>query len=463
MNRFVNLVYYSRLRLDSFEYILYYKDVLAPGRQLTTAEAYSPAPEHAGQRPLAPADANEAAAGLGLDVTRRAILPARKNGETGEIGQEESGRKTTAALIAVRSNQKLAPLRRGKGLEQASCGILSSMESSVSASDADSSGSATSDGISAFVARVLDQLSLSAWLPAAFATASAAVLLQFRSDKSANLLKAIRDLAANPIQVLVIIIPVLVIATLVTQAFSFEAIRALEGYWRARGLGSLVRTPMMRRHVRRKRSIIKRKFKESGKAVHAAMSEMIIKGVVTPPVGGALEAALSGNQTEASLLKAEELQQLLEVNWRAHCDPWRLARIDRLIIEENCYPETYRIMPTKLGNLIRATEDKLQHAGDVQSFVLRRRHMVSPRVRMQHDQFRMRLEMYCTLVFVCWFLVGMTLAVLIGHVDIIPVALLTAGFAAMGVASYLAALASGAGYCSTLRQMDQAPEAPTGS
>lgn len=428
-----------------------------------TAEVCCRAPEHAGQRSLAPVDANAAAVDLGPDIARSAILAARKPCGTGRTGQRESGRKTSAALIAMRFNHKRARLRRGKGLEQVSCGILSSMESSVPASDADSGSSATSDGLSAFVARVLDQLSLSAWLPAAFATASAAILLEFRSDRSANLLKAIRDLAANPVQVLVIILPVLVIATLVTQAFSFEAIRALEGYWRARGFGSLVRTPMICWHVRRKKSIIKRKFKESGKAVHAAMSEMIIGGIVSPKVGRALEAALSGDQAEASLLKAEELQQVLEVNWRAHCHPSRLARIDRLILEENCYPQIYRVMPTKLGNLIRATEDKLQHADDVQSFVLRRRDMVSPRIRMQHDQFRTRLEMYCTLVFVSWFLVAMALTALIGHLDIIAVALITAGFAAMGVASYLAALASAAGYCSALRQMDQAPETATGS
>ncbi len=91
--------------------------------------------------------------------------------------------------------------------------------------------SVSPDGISAFVARVLDQLTLSAWLPAALLTASVGVLLEFRNLRSVDLLSAVTALTADPLRVLVITIPVLILATVVTQAFSFEAIRTLEGYW----------------------------------------------------------------------------------------------------------------------------------------------------------------------------------------------------------------------------------------
>ncbi|HET9896073.1 MAG TPA: hypothetical protein VFQ44_14190, partial [Streptosporangiaceae bacterium] len=105
------------------------------------------------------------------------------------------------------------------------------------------------DGVSAFVARVLDQLTVSAWLPAALLTVGVAILLQFRGSGSVNVLLAVMDLTRDP--VLVIMIPLLVLATVVTQAFAFEAIRTLEGYWS--GPASLLRTLMIRWHVRRRR------------------------------------------------------------------------------------------------------------------------------------------------------------------------------------------------------------------
>src|SRR5262249_34431043 len=108
-------------------------------------------------------------------------------------------------------------------------------------------------------------------------------------------------------------------------------------------------------------------------------------------------------------------------------------------------------------NLIRATEDDLDNAGDdVQGFVLRQRNRVSRRIQIQHDQFRTRLDMYCTLVFVCISLTVITPVALAGRVDVIAIAITTASFAVMAVASYLAAIASAGGYCMALRQMDEA-------
>jgi hypothetical protein len=117
----------------------------------------------------------------------------------------------------------------------------------------------------------------------------------------------------------------------------------------------------------------------------------------------------------------------------------------------------HRILPTRLGNLIRATEDRLKHTGgDVQGFALRRYAMASQLVQKEHDQFRNRLEMYCTLVFVSSSLLILTPAILLGSgIDIVAIAIITGGFAALSEASYLAAIASAAGYCSALKEMDK--------
>lgn len=126
------------------------------------------------------------------------------------------------------------------------------------------------DGISAFVARVLDQLSLSAWFPAAFLTSGVALLLEFRSNRSASISNAVADLAAHPVPALIMMVPLLVIATLVTQAFSFEAIRLLEGYWGWRWM-SLVAKVLVWRHARRKKAIYESAKRESIKAFNKAL------------------------------------------------------------------------------------------------------------------------------------------------------------------------------------------------
>ena len=195
------------------------------------------------------------AGGVNLLALEAGSTPGSRDPGLGQTGP----RVATMQAKAV-SNQKALQLRRGEDQEWSSCEILAPMASPSLASDADSDASAAfPSGISAFIARVLAQLTLSAWLPAAFLTAGGAILLQFRSARSANLLNAVRELTADPVQVLVIIIPLLVIAAVVTQAFSFQAIRALEGYWPGRGPVSFARTLMIRRHIHRKKAITKRR------------------------------------------------------------------------------------------------------------------------------------------------------------------------------------------------------------
>jgi hypothetical protein len=363
-----------------------------------------------------------------------------------------------ALETGAESHQMLVPSRRGEDSEHTSCDILSPMASPTTANDKDSDQSAVPSGVSAFVARVLDQLALSAWLPAAFLITGIAVLLEFRSTKSASIPTAVEKLTAHSLQLLVLMIPLLVLATVVTQAFSFEAIRALEGYWRRRGIVSLAYRYMSGRHLRRKRAIIERNQRERATAFIEALPRVLYgNDEVNGRVVKAVVSELAGRGKERPKLKGKDAAVYTKTirNWRDEVDAWRLARVDRLLDEQNSYPEDSRILPTKLGNLIRSTEDELQHAdGDVQSFVLRQRDTVSYRIQIQHDQFRTRLDMYCTLVFVSVALAVLTPAILVGRVNLAAVAITTGSFVAMAVTSYLAAIASARGYCTTLRMMD---------
>jgi hypothetical protein len=388
-----------------------------------------------------------------------------------EIGQASVGsgnevaeapwRQVTEQPTRAEDNQEFISFRRGEVGQAISWDMLTAMGSPSLGSDVDSVAPASPDGISAFVARVLDQLTLSAWLPAAFLAASVAVLLQFGRAKSTNIANAAVALTKNPLGVLVIMIPLLIVATIVTQAFSFEAIRTLEGYWRRRGLPSFARTLMIRMHLCRKGAVTRRLHKAYSKALAAAENQ-IIEGGTSKIVFKALRSNLLDKKPiRLSSKKSKELDDL-DLTWRSSCKAWHLARIDRLLEAKEAYPTDSRILPTKLGNLMRATEDRLQNTGgNLESFVFERYDAAPRPVQLQHDQYRNRLEMYGVLVFVSAALVAFTPVVLLrSGIGLTPVAFISGGFAALSVASYLAAIASASGYCAALRQMDTVPSIP---
>ena len=395
------------------------------------------------------------------------LLALEAGRASAQSGNELEGSRCQAPRLPVKAepDQRLPELRRGERWGWAAYEILPPMGSPNQADNADYDASAVSrEGVSAFVARVLDQLALSAWLPAAFLAAGIAVLLEFRSTKSSSIPVAVEKLTAHSVAALVIMIPLLVIATVITQAFSFEAIRALEGYWGRRGFASLACRLMTWRHVRRKNAIIERRRRESAKAFRAAVSGLTLgDDDATLRVLKAVAAELSGTASGPPQLESNELQVYVNTlqTWRDGADAWRLTKVDRLLSEQRSYPVDSRILPTKLGNLIRATEDGLEHAGDdVRSFVLRQRSTVSRRVQMQHDQFRTRLDMYCTLVFVSAVLAVIAPVALVGRVNIAAVTITTVSFVVMAVVSYLAAIVSASGYCTALKQMDESARAP---
>jgi hypothetical protein len=136
------------------------------------------------------------------------------------------------------------------------------------------------------------------------------------------------------------------------------------------------------------------------------------------------------------------------------------SKVDQLDRQLTDYPKLpNRVMPTKLGNILRRTEDSLVHAGDdVQGFAMRRRSLVPMRVQIQHDQFRDRLDMYCTLVFVTCTISGVSAAVLYSRVRWYQTAAVAAAYFLFALACYGSAVASARGYCVVLKEMDAIPD-----
>ncbi len=321
-------------------------------------------------------------------------------------------------------------------------------------------------GLSQLAARILGQLSLSAWLPGALLAFLGTLIVTFAHQGRVDLPGALSLLLQDKWAAILMILPTLVLATLTTQAFSFEAIRALEGYWHRRGPVRWVQRLMITRKLERKRRVRQQRLSLSHQAFIASRP-IWLKENFSPAIVDALElASLEEDNSEVKKRMTSDDTRIFEhLNWRTRCSPVDMARIYYLARAEEDFPADHRMLPTRLGNVMRATEDRLSAgADDIESYALRRRQHATPRVQLQHDQFRTRLDMYCTLVFVAALLSVFTVAVLgvsfvrrdnVPSTEIAWSACIVLALAMLAWTSYQAAIASARGYLAALTQMGE--------
>lgn len=319
----------------------------------------------------------------------------------------------------------------------------------------DSAKPPAQEGLSQFITRVLDQLSLSSWLPAALFVGAGALLLQVHAQAKVDVLRALVDLTSKPLGVLIVVLFALVMTAMVIQAFELQAIRWLEGYWPPTAsvlgiTGALVRFQASRRrrgHTRWTRKRIKAfKVAREGMLDDEIPLEIIhyLKGIVE----GSGAKGKSNAEIEAAAVALE---------WESYCPPQLTQSMDAARRVAGSYPEAHRLMPTRLGNIIRAGEDLLQNVGEgtLRSFVIRNYQAIPPELRTIHDQYRVRLDLYCALVFVSGCLaVGGGGLLLTGHSHQHAAASTFLAFAALMVVCYKAAMTTAEGYVSALQAID---------
>lgn len=209
------------------------------------------------------------------------------------------------------------------------------------------------EGLSEFLRKILDQLSLSAWLPATMLVGCAALLLQLAANASVDIGAAILALAEKPFGIIVILLFSLILAAIIVQAFSFEVIRFLEGYWGASRLGAVVAHIMISVQLRRVRKIINQRTKQEKLAFRRAYDRMLSRNIPRSTLA-ILEDDIyrrRGTQPEAEKAEARSL------GWRRFAAPQDLGRLDRLSRRLDDFPAEHRILATKLGNVLRSAED----------------------------------------------------------------------------------------------------------
>lgn len=330
-----------------------------------------------------------------------------------------------------------------------------------------SSSDANADtGISQLVARILGQLSLSSWLPAGLLTIVGTFVVQFALQGNIDLGSALTSLSQDKWLLVILVVPALVLATLITQAFAFESIRILEGYWRPAPFVFWLQGGMIRRKSRRKNRLNQQRLALSHAAFTASRPRWLKAGFSAEMVNALESASIEGDLEEAlGKLSEEDAKRFPHFHWQTRCDPALMAKINHLSRAVEDFPADHRILPTKLGNVMRATEDRLKCAvDDVEGFALRRREHASARVQLQHDQFRTRLDMYCTLVFVAALLAALSVILLSWGLmrnparsvwDVAGAGAIVLGLLCLAAASYQAAISSARGYLTALKHMDE--------
>jgi hypothetical protein len=312
-------------------------------------------------------------------------------------------------------------------------------------------------GISGFIARVLEQLSLSSWLPAIVFVGNAALLFALHGKKSIDIVGAVRDLIQLNWGILIVLLFALVITAVITQAFEFETIRLMEGYVDTRS-NALVRPVLhrIRRHQTKRAqleaSITRARRTAIANARRRAMGDDL-----------ATEEDLRNLEVYEYLIFNKDIPEQLmpyvadanDFEWKERADAADLYVLDAMEARFNSYPAAHRVLPTRLGNVLRAAEDTvpLDADEDLEGFILRHNDLLPSTIRSEHAEYRSRLEMYCGLALILVALTGLAGGTLWGYTDewgwrvVIP-----AVFLALTWVSYQAAVASASGYGQALKE-----------
>jgi hypothetical protein len=257
-----------------------------------------------------------------------------------------------------------------------------------------------SESLSQLVARILDQLSVSAWLPAVALVGGLTSLVVLHQEDYA-VRDATRAVANAGWLGLVAIIGAVIVATMVTQAFQFESIRLLEGYWDSSRVGSWLSNTLSQTHIRRRNGL-----EAEGSTLrlnaYAVARQRMLDGGIPSQIVDAVERNFHGYPSEPST-PDDVRQRALLIDWRSFGpvnDVRRLAAID---VQRARIPRRdFRVLPMTLGNVLRSYEE-ISHdpaSGSLEGMVRRQLHLLPDHLRVELQQFKARLELYCSMIYV---------------------------------------------------------------
>lgn len=253
--------------------------------------------------------------------------------------------------------------------------------------------------VSQVAGRVLEQLSTSSWLPSGVIVATAVLNYELVSNQG-SLESAISDIGQATLPQLLLFIASLTLTTVLAQAFEFEAIRFLEGYWN----GAIGSRPWMigTRYQRRRR----RTMTEAIAASKAAVAESVraVLNAEEPGLGDYFRDRFLCLPIRKRIRRFET--RCNKINWAEVADPELVSRyFANSRRPSRWFPtDEAELLPTTLGNVMKRYEELAAEAeggdGDIEGIVHRTYSNWPEHMRHEYDSFRSRINVYCTLALV---------------------------------------------------------------
>jgi hypothetical protein len=161
------------------------------------------------------------------------------------------------------------------------------------------------------------------------------------------------------------------------------------------------------------------------------------------------------------ILSEEERELVRDFEWQRLAPPEVLRRRVNVQKRIRDFPEPDRVLPTRLGNILRRHED-MTNETSVETFVQRVFDDLSPSLQTEHDEQRTRLALYCSMVFVVAFVATVAAARVASQHGAYSLGSLVVGAVLMQL-MYRAALASARAYGGLLVVIGGLVHQPPGS
>jgi hypothetical protein len=268
---------------------------------------------------------------------------------------------------------------------------------------------ASSQTLSQLLARILDQLALSAWLPSAALTLLIAFTLQLGSVLDSKkpptgpgeaLTKTFAALGRTSLSGLILLLVAIVVLTMVTQAFSFESIRLLEGYWGVNCVSERLAQARARHFRKVQKNLNMRHRKLTKRAWEKSKTRLTCDNRLDRDMLTVLEAQVLKRQRQCAIVLPPDKKQIVDdFDWTATAPGDWLRRRTDLDKRLDDFPDKRHTMPTLLGNVLRRYEDETGSEA-VERLVQDSFDRLPLSLQITHDQQRSRLDLYCSMHFV---------------------------------------------------------------
>lgn len=330
-------------------------------------------------------------------------------------------------------------------------------------------GSGSSDGLSPFMARVLDQLSLTAWLPAALVVTNFYLVAGMYLTRDAGavvslepLKRTVLALNDKPVGILLAVIGGIVVMTLITQSLEYVSIRFLEGYWGG-SIFTAVPTRLATYFQSLRLFLLDRRAEKIERKAFGLVTDRVPEDFPDNPVGASAAILFGTGQALGHLdqeVRRSAARYFYGKSWMRWAPANMRHRANSLSNWRSAYPQIKsRLMPTRLGNALRSAEDQL--AGDkagaqMRGYLYQHVDSIGPGLMQQHNQHRNRLDMYAVMT-----MVAVALAVVdawalpsVFPADLVPY--VVAAFFGLSYLSYRGAIAAAIDYGAILVAIDRA-------